>query len=156
MDNLVIQPCSFRALGSAYRLHCTAFPSPYGWGRLLYYKLRFPRYFLVACQDGEVRGYVIAGRSYVWRKGWVGEIISLATAPQARRQGIATRLLARVLTELQQAHLPAAYLQVAVSNEPAQKLYHKFGFEREQHLPRYYSDGEDAYLLRKSLEAREM
>ena len=46
-------------------------------------------------------------------------------------------------------------LEVRESNEPARGLYEKFGFEYLRTLPKYYADGEDAYVLVASLEDRD-
>ena len=153
MGSFDVRRCSFRNLRPVFRLHCSVFPSPYSFWQLLYYKIRFPRYFLVACWEKEIVGYIIGGYSYVWRKGRIGEIISLATDSRWRRQGIAERLLTQVLEEYRSSYFSEVYLQVAVSNIPAQHLYRKLGFQRDKLLPGYYSNGEDAILLRKSLDA---
>jgi len=42
-------------------------------------------------------------------------------------------------------------LEVRESNEPALSLYREFGFKLQRTLPRYYDDGEDAYVLVRSL-----
>lgn len=153
MEAFDVQPCCFRHLGPVFRLHCSVFPLPYSFWQLVYYKIRFPRYFLVACWEKEVVGYIIAGYSYVWRKGWIGEIISLATDCRWRRRGIAERLLTQVLEEFRSSSFSEVCLQVAASNSPAQHLYRKLGFQWDRLLPGYYSNGEDAFLLRKSLDA---
>ena len=39
------------------------------------------------------------------------------------------------------------FLEVRVSNKPAQKLYYKFNYRVVARVPRYYADGEDAYIM---------
>jgi len=43
------------------------------------------------------------------------------------------------------------YLEVRVSNTPAISLYEKLGFRVVGRIPRYYSDGEDAYIMARPL-----
>ena len=42
-------------------------------------------------------------------------------------------------------------LEVRKSNVKAQILYEKYGFMKEQVRKQYYSDGEDAYLMVKTM-----
>jgi len=121
--------------------------------------LAFPKAFLVAELNGEVVGYVMCRVEYGWsyinrgvpvRKG---HIISIGVLPHARRIGIAYNLLLRALRVLKRVYdASEAYLEVRVSNTPAISLYKKLGFEIVEVIPRYYHDGEDAYLMARSLD----
>ena len=152
MEEIILKPCPLKDLWASFCLHRRAFPCPYSFWQWVYYKLRFPRFFWLAYQGKMVVGYIIGSRSYSWGQGWIGEIISLATVREIHRSGVATRLLNRTLWELHQCDLPSVYLQVSVNNYPARQLYQKMGFQWEKNLPHYYSNGEDALLLRKPLE----
>src|SRR5262245_1024641 len=70
----------------------------------------------------------IVGFCSFWRVLDELHINNLAVAPPARRGGVATALLSRVLDE--GAHLGArrATLEVRRSNDPARLLYERFGF----------------------------
>ncbi len=114
----------------------------------------FPKAFLVAEMNGKVVGYIMCRVEYdnlytnPERVGRKGHIVSLAVLPEARRRGIATELMRRAM-EAMKNHYGAEeyYLEVRVSNEPAIRLYKKLGFKAVKVLPRYYGDGEDAYLM---------
>lgn len=83
-----------------------------------------------------------------------GEILSLGVHPQARRIGVAGRLLARVEEEARRRSARAIYLEVAASNVPAAALYARHGFFEVGRRPGYYEGrekGEDARVLRLSL-----
>jgi putative acetyltransferase len=61
-----------------------------------------------------------------------GELKSMRTAPSRQRSGIASRLLAHIITEAQRAGYTRLSLETG-SGEffmPARKLYEKFGFDR--------------------------
>ncbi len=81
-------------------------------------------------------------------------IATLATHPDYRRQGIGARILTEALKDGSASGMRRAFLEVRVSNEAAQAMYRKFGFEVTGRRPRYYRDnGEDAILM--TLEALE-
>ncbi len=79
------------------------------------------------------------------------EILTLGVMPDARRQGIATRLLQSVLEGAREANLRRVFLEVAVTNGAALRLYERAGFRPVGQRPRYYRarDGSpvDAVIL---------
>ena len=75
-------------------------------------------------------------------------IATLATHPDFRRQGIAQALLTHGLKLAAQEGVLSSFLEVRASNEAAQALYRKFGYEEIGRRPRYYKDNnEDAILM---------
>jgi ribosomal-protein-alanine N-acetyltransferase len=103
--------------------------------------------FLVAETDASVTGYVLFTPSSVER----ARVLSLAVAPDHRRQGVATRLMHGAFDVLRGREFEALGLEVRVSNTPAQSLYERLGFVPVGVEEGYYDDGEDAYLMEKSL-----
>ncbi len=80
-------------------------------------------------------------------EGTQGHISTLALRPEWRGQGLGETLL---LTAVDQAIRDGARmiaLEVRISNQVARHLYGKWQFVQYSRLQRYYSDGEDAYLL---------
>lgn len=79
------------------------------------------------------------------------EILTVATAPNARRQGLAGHLLSATLMHLGQQGLETLFLEVAVSNRSARKLYQSFGFVERGKRSNYYRNPsgsrEDALIL---------
>jgi ribosomal protein S18 acetylase RimI-like enzyme len=59
---------------------------------------------------------------------WVG-IFGMRTAPQARRRGLAGKILSTLLARAREAGAGRAYLQVEASNLGAIPLYERAGFE---------------------------
>jgi ribosomal-protein-alanine N-acetyltransferase len=99
------------------------------------------RRYLVAEEGGAIVGY---GGLLV-----VGEdthIITLAVAPEAQRRGLGTRLMLALVAEALDAGSSHLTLEVRVSNEAAQRLYHRFGFEKVGLRRHYYRD-EDALIM---------
>jgi ribosomal-protein-alanine N-acetyltransferase len=73
------------------------------------------------------------------------EVMNLAVEPGARRQGIAARLLARVIEDVE---VNRVYLEVRESNSAARAFYSSRGFAERGRRKNYYSQPvEDALVL---------
>jgi len=100
-----------------------------------------------AAAPKRIAGFVVAQPS----RG-IGQILTLDVAPQARRMGLATRLMEETEQRLRARGCREIYLETAVSNEAAIRLYHKLGYTILRTLPEYYSSHSlDAFLLGKLL-----
>jgi [ribosomal protein S18]-alanine N-acetyltransferase len=66
------------------------------------------------------------------------EILTIAVAPQWRRRGIATCLLAPHLSRLAATQVNRLFLEVDVENTAARALYANFGFEQVGERKAYY------------------
>lgn len=75
------------------------------------------------------------------------EILTLAVAPPARRQGVARALLAAAHAEAAARGAVASYLEVAAGNEAALALYAAAGYRAVGRRPGYYADGGDAIVM---------
>ena len=81
----------------------------------------------------------------------IGHITTIGIAPEHRRRGLGEKLLDHIENTLRKKDVSSIYLEVRVSNSPAQKMYLKYGYEIIQKVTRYYHNGEDAYLMSKNL-----
>lgn len=84
------------------------------------------------------------------------EILTLAVRPQARRQGVATRLVEAAAARAAGRGANRLFLEVAETNEAARGLYGRCGFETVGRRRGYYSDtaggpGIDALILARGL-----
>ena len=101
----------------------------------------------------KVVGYIInkedEGKSFFNSNNLVrkGHVFSIAVLPEYRRKHIGKILLALGMKAMFKKGLEEVYLEVRVSNTPAIKLYEKFGMEKVGVVKKYYSDGEDAYIM---------
>ena len=101
--------------------------------------------WLVAVDGGQLIGYV--GSQTV-----LGEtdMMNLAVAPEARRQGTGRALVLALVDALTEKGSHSLMLEVRVSNTPAQKLYESLDFSQVGRRPKYYvNPREDALILRK-------
>ncbi len=97
----------------------------------------------VAELDGKVVGMIV-----VWLIVDEAHVATIATHPDFRRRGVAQRLLAHALLQLIEEGARSSFLEVRESNEAAQAMYRKFGYEETGRRRRYYSDNdEDAILM---------
>ena len=101
--------------------------------------------WLVAEQGDTLLGYV--GSQSVPPEA---DMMNLAVAPEARRQGIAEALVHALEAALREKETESLTLEVRVSNLPARTLYEKLGFEPVGLRKNYYfHPKEDACILRK-------
>ena len=77
-------------------------------------------------------------------------IVTLAVDPDYQRRGIGERLLREVEARAPRG-VPRVQLMVRQSNLPALHLYSKLNYTIVETWPRYYEDGEDAYVMEKAL-----
>ena len=104
-------------------------------------------YFLAENEAGEAVGYV-GGMIFAGE----AEIMNIAVLPPYRRQGIARSLMERYIQEAKAGKADMLFLEVRVSNAPAQTLYRFFGFTETGVRKNYYTKPvEDAILMAKEL-----
>jgi ribosomal-protein-alanine N-acetyltransferase len=82
----------------------------------------------------------------------VSELQRIAVAPEARRCGVGSRLLARVEHEARVRYSEQLLLEVREDNAGACAFYAVRGFTEIDRRPRYYADGTTAVVLRKELD----
>jgi ribosomal-protein-alanine N-acetyltransferase len=79
--------------------------------------------------------------------GGEAEVLTLATSPPARRQGLACGLLDAAIEACRGFGAEALFLEVGAGNAAAQGLYCAAGFSEVARRPRYYADGTDAIVM---------
>lgn len=103
-------------------------------------------WFRVAEIDGEVAGYVVA--RIVAQQG---EIANIAVHPSRHGTGLGGTLLDAAIVAAAAAECEAVWLEVRVSNAPAQRLYASRRFEEIGRRRNYYREPlEDALVLRRA------
>ena len=101
--------------------------------------------FLVAEKAGEIIGG--CGLTHILDEG---DIHNVMVAPAYRGQGIATRMLEKLLGEGRNQGICEFTLEVRVSNAPAIRVYEKLGFVSEGIRPKFYEQPvEDALIMWK-------
>ncbi len=88
---------------------------------------------LVAERDGEILGYVYAGiepRSWKELRDEAGFIHDVAVADAARRERVATVLIAAAIDWLRRRGVPRVVIWTAEANEPGRRLFTALGFRK--------------------------
>lgn len=120
----------------------------YPWKKSYFeYDLRRPNaYCLVAEIDNKVVGYIVA-----WEMVDEFHLANISVDKNHQRKGIGKRLMDELITIAKARDIRRIYLETRVSNIIAQNFYQKFNFKYSRIRKRYYSDGEDAWVMEKEL-----
>ena len=91
---------------------------------------------------------ILVGSIVVWLVVDEAHVATLAVSPAFRRHGVARQLLAQALMLAYESGARQALLEVRETNQAAQNLYARFGFEAVGIRKAYYNDThEDAILM---------
>jgi ribosomal-protein-alanine N-acetyltransferase len=95
----------------------------------------------------KVLGFIVA---QVKRRG-IGHILTIDVPPASRRFGIGSKLLTTAEERLRAAACRSVVLETAVDNAAALAFYKRHHYSVVKTMPRYYSNGVDAFVLEKEL-----
>jgi len=145
----ILRPMTLADLDQVVAIDRASFPSPWPKDAFLY-ELKRRRNSVCwvvekAASDGQRQ---LLASIVIWLVVNEAHIGTLAVKPGYRGQKIAQKLLALTLLECHQRGARQALLEVRQSNQVAQNLYWKFGFEAVGLRQDYYKDThEDAVLM---------
>lgn len=169
-----VEPMTVADLGDVLNIERLAFPSPWS-ARAYEYELRYnemAHYFVARVNSVHANGGSNGRGMVEWLRrlfqpapvngakpqlvGYVGywlmageaHISTIAVRPDLRGRSLGELLLAYSVNDAAQRGSHVATLEVRVSNNTAQQLYSKYGFEKVGLRKAYYSDNnEDAYIM---------
>ncbi|MFC7202728.1 ribosomal protein S18-alanine N-acetyltransferase [Haloferax namakaokahaiae] len=144
LDDIVVRQVERGDLLDVLRIERASFTQP--WPYAAFESFVDEPAFLVAARGTDILGYVVADVMPNHGND-IGHIKDLAVHPDARGEGLGRRLLQQALSAVALAEATIVKLEVRVSNEPALSLYRDMGFESAHRIPRYYADGEDAFIM---------
>ncbi|WP_295043755.1 ribosomal protein S18-alanine N-acetyltransferase [uncultured Paracoccus sp.] len=126
-------------------IHARCFTRPRPWNRTEFAALLDSAHaFLLTRPRGFLLGRTVADQA---------ELLTLAVAPDARRQGVAGDLVAEFAAASRARGAAQAFLEVAADNAPAQALYHAAGWHDAGRRRRYYGPDLDAIVMTLTLTA---
>ena len=136
------------------RLHGEDFPRPWSADEFAGLMLQEPVFGFAAREVGRPND-VPAGFVLARLAADEGEILTVAVARAARRQGLGWALMDAVLRELHAQRAQALFLEVDESNLAAIALYRRLGFAEVGRRPAYYQRDETpdtaALVMRRDL-----
>jgi len=80
-----------------------------------------------------------------------GHVVALGVSPDFRRRGYGRRLMRAIEGGFLARGSATVRLEVRTSNQVAQKLYLDLGYKIIRRMPRYYTSGDDGYLMVRNL-----
>lgn len=101
----------------------------------------------IRSSDDEMVAFAIA----IIESDGVGHLTTIGVAPEHRRRGLARLILLEIERALANYHVSTIRLEVRVGNDSALNLYQQLGYSIIQRMGKYYSNGDDGYLMVKSL-----
>ena len=157
-----VEPMTLADLDQVMEIERVAFPSPWS-ARAYRYEIERNEHnaFVVVRESPGLnsRAQKLLNRFHLLKPGkvlgyagcWLlvdeCHISTIAVHPDWRGQGLGELLLVSLMERGIELGALRATLEVRVSNQAAQSLYHKCGFEIVSLRRRYYADGEDAYIM---------
>ncbi len=131
---------------------CECFADPWP-GRFFWAEMNAPARFcrIVVDPAGRLAGYLFCAWHYLDL-----HVLKIATLPAFRRQGLARRLMALAEEHVRECCGETVTLEVRQSNAGAKSLYSSLGYQEKGLRRKYYADGEDAVVMTKVPQGRDM
>jgi len=145
-----VKPLTIKHLDELLRLNLRCFRNGENYNKHTFkYLLTQPHAlgYMATAAAGDMVGFVLL----IKNDDGTAHITTVGVAPEHRRRGIAERLIEQVDEALKRREISTVVLEVRVSNFAAQNLYRSAGYSVVQRMRRYYHNGEDGFLMMKSL-----
>lgn len=154
MTDVVVRPMTDADLPAVHRLERVLFPEDAWSEEMLRGELaeqpRTRHYVVAEEPGGEIVGY--AGLAAA---GGQADVQTIGVRADRRKHGIGAALLTELLNEAVRRNSEAVFLEVRADNDPARRLYERFGFERVGIRRGYYQpSGTDAIVMCRKLRTR--
>ncbi|HEY1273873.1 MAG TPA: ribosomal protein S18-alanine N-acetyltransferase [Thermoleophilaceae bacterium] len=146
---LELRRLTYADLPQVIAIERRAFPTPWSLAMFVLELSKPSGTCLAALRAGRIVGYLVCSRyDTVWH------VMNVAVDNRLRRQGIAGAMIER-LFELADKPSEQYTLEVRTSNDPAIRLYERFGFRAAGRRRAYYHDNrEDALIMWRTVPDR--
>jgi len=145
-----VRPLAERHLDQVLRLNMRCFKNGENYTKHTFaYLLNEPNAlsYQIVTSDNQMVGFICV----LMGDDGAAHITTIGIAPEHRRRKLAERLLSHVENALKIRNIGAVVLEVRVGNTAAHNLYKMSGYSVVQRMTRYYNNGEDGFLMMKSL-----
>ena len=130
-----------------FKIIYETFPERYDPQLFIHLYETFPDGFMVAEENKRIIGFIIGVRA----SEETFRILLLAVTPDMRKRGVGSSLLKKFLNIVILRGSREVRLEVRTDNKRAIEFYKKHGFQIIDFIPELYQNGEDAYIMIKSL-----
>lgn len=145
-----IRPLTLEQLPEVLRLNIRCFRNGDNYTKYTFeYLLNEPKtlsYRVVTPQD-ELVGFAFV----MVNESNAAHLTTIGVAPEHRQRNLAARLLGHIEEALRKREVGTIMLEVRVGNTIAQDLYRRADYTVVQRIAKYYNNGEDCFLMMKSL-----
>ena len=140
-QDVQVRRLAYSDLPAVISIERRSFPTPWSLAMFVLELSKPSGICLAASAGDQLLGYVVCSRyDQVWH------LMNIAVAPEQRGNGVAGRLMRRLIEE-SRGELPFT-LEVRVSNMAAIAMYEQIGFRSAGRRRSYYHDnGEDALIM---------
>jgi ribosomal-protein-alanine N-acetyltransferase len=146
-----IRPLTADHLSEVLRLNIRCFCNGDNYTKFTFeYLLNEPR--TLSYQAQSAGGEIVAFAFVMVKENNSAHLTTIGVAPEHRRRRIAGNLLAHIEKALIQRQISTIMLEVRVGNTGALDLYRRWGYSVVQRIGSYYNNGEDCFLMMKSLQ----
>ena len=129
------------------------YPTPWSFSFFNMMHLMKETVFIVASENGEIVGYSVGEVESMGKPETpvrVGHVLNVAVSLNHQQKGIGSLLLDEIEDRFIAEEAEMSYLEVRESNEKAQTVYRKRGYQYVRTSKGYYGD-EDGFIFMKSL-----
>ena len=130
-------------LPRVYELACTSLSENYNPTLFIDLYSYWPEGFVVLEHEGHILGFVFG----ILLSRSDARMLMLAVDSRFRGSGMGTVLYREFQRECALKGVRTITLEVRIGNQVAIRFYQKMGFQLVGRVPRYYSNGEDAYRM---------
>lgn len=146
----VVRPLTIEHLEAVLRLNMRCFRNGENYTKHTFsYLLNEPRTlsYRALSAEGEMAGFAFV----MINENGAAHLTTIGVAPEHRRRGLAGTILLHLEVALRAKQIETVVLEVRVGNTGAQQLYRMSGYNVVQRIANYYNNGEDCFLMMKSL-----
>ncbi len=146
-----IRPLTDRQLKEVLKLNLRCFKAGENYTKYTFsYLLGEPNSlsYRIVTPNGQMVAFIFV---MISREDGTGHVTTIGIAPEHRRRGLAHKVLRHTEEALRKRQIGLVMLEVRASNVAAQNLYKNLDYAIVQRLHSYYNNGEDGFLMVKSL-----
>ncbi len=136
-----------------HAIETEVYPTPWSFSFFNMMHLLKETMFIVATENDEIVGYCVGEIENMVKLEapiQIGHVLNVAVSHNHQHKGIGSLLLDEIESRFEDEEAEMAYLEVRESNEKAQTVYKKRGYQYVRTSKGYYED-EDGFIMMKSL-----